>query len=638
MSSGSHAAPSDPRLSGTASLPSRRSTPVSIGRRIYDWIILLLLAASSIAGIWIYGGIAFEYIAPLMAGVYVAAALFLARPLFFAGTSPSPWPPAILGLLVFALYGFARIPQSAAPYFALLAVVVIVSVIAALVVWSGLASDSRGWRWLFAALLLSITVMAWYAIIQNAHGSTMVLNYPRPTQYGMRASGAYFCPNHFANVLAITVPMAIALAAMPAARAPLRLLAGYSVLVILPPLYLSGSRSAWLGLLVGILVVCTLLGLRRGFRRALLMLLIAVLAVAVLGVLAWFFLPLVQTRVLDALHGNVRINLWRDTLTMIQTHPWFGYGPGSFRWVYPGFWHHLAIYIDPEHAHNDYLQLLAEFGIVGAVLLVAAISWLVVRLLSVLKKGAGDRSGYLAAGFIGALTAYIVHAAFDYNFHLYSNVHVLAAYGGIAISVIRANGEFSSFRPAMPVPGGRWHALWALVPLLFALLTVRAIAANVYLMRGDELREASQFDEAIDAYRSAQRIEPRNGDSYRGLAQCRSVQAFWNLDRETKLAQAEEAQRGYRKALELNPWDTGALFGLARIQDSLGNPEEAVAALTKLVDMIPHEPEYQIELGLQLRSMQRYREALEVFERVQKKTNNEMVRLNLDFLRRKLAE
>lgn len=638
MLSGSHEAHSDPRFSGTPAAPMRRSSPVSLSRRIYDGAALLLLLASSVAGIWLYGAVRFWSIGPLMLSVCLAGILYFARPLIFRSVPPLGWPPAILGLCAFLLYGFIRIPSAAVPHAAQGAMLVIASAVLAYVVWSGLACEERRWRWLLALLFLSITVMAWYAIIQNAHDSNIVLGYPRPDQYGMRASGAYFCPNHFANVLAATLPMAVAIAAMPAARAPLRLLAGYSVLVILPPLYLSGSRSAWLGVLAGLLVVLTLLGLRRSFRRALFMLLIAALSVAVVGLLAWFLLPLVQTRVADALKGNVRLFLWRDTLDIIRAQPWFGFGPGSYRWVYPKYWHHLTHYIDPEFAHNDYLQLLAEFGIVGALVLVGSVGWLVVRLVRSLRNGDTDRSSFMIAGFVGALTAYGVHAAFDYNFHIYSNVHVLIAFAGITAALLRGNGGTGAAPRVGLQGGGRWRAAWALLPLLLALFTARALAGYTLVQRGDVEREASNFDEAVAAYRRALRLEPGNGDAHRGIAQCLTVQAFWNLDPETKRVQAEEARAEYWRALACNSWDVSSRLGLSRAYSALDQPEEALDSLRALVEMIPHEPGYKIELGLQLRAMQRYGEALEVFEALQKTKNTEQVRLNIAFLRRKLAE
>lgn len=637
MSSGSPAAFSSPRSGDGTSSSRRRRAVLPVGRSIYEWTTLFLLGLASMAGMWLFGGVELWSVGPLMIGVFIAGALYFARPLFFPGAVTSCWPPATVGLLVFLLYAGLRVPSAGSSYVAHLTVMDVASVLLAFFVWCGLAGEAGRWRWLLGAIFLSVSLMAWYAIIQEANGSNAVLNAMRPESYGMRASGAYICPNHFANLLAMTLAMTVAIVAMPAAGYALRILAGYTALVCLPPLYLSGSRSAWIGFAAGMVVVSGLLGLRRGIRRALLLLLVALAALLVVGLLAWFFLPLVQERILDALKQNVRINLWRDTLTMIAAHPLWGTGPGSFRWVYPHYWHHLKIYIDPEFAHNEYLQLAAELGIAGLLLMVATLGWLVVRLIRLIRQGDTERGDYLIAGFVGAFAASAVHAVFDFNFHIYANAQVLAAFGGITISVLYMGRHLSPARWAVALGTARWAGLWIAIVLVPLFFTARAFVSNHYVVRGSALSRDAQMDDAIASYRRAIRIAPSNGAAHRGLGQALSAQAFWNLDREAKSAQATEALAALQRALTLNPWDAEALFGVSRAYNTLGDQEQALASLRDLLERVPHHKGYGLELGLQLRTMQKYEEALDVFKQYRTSENHQQVDLNIRFLQRKLA-
>jgi O-antigen ligase len=57
---------------------------------------------------------------------------------------------------------------------------------------------------------------------------------------------------------------------------------------------------------------------------------------------------------------NDRIGLWKQAVSMIQTHPWFGVGPMHYAW-YPN-----AI---AAHPHNSVLQLAAEWGLPATVLM-----------------------------------------------------------------------------------------------------------------------------------------------------------------------------------------------------------------------------------------------------------------------------
>lgn len=77
---------------------------------------------------------------------------------------------------------------------------------------------------------------------------------------------------------------------------------------------------------------------------------------------------------------SIRWELWRQALLVWHHFPWFGSGAGGFMgWVYkleiPGINEPLDSY-----AHNSLLQLLAEFGLVGASAAIGFLSWAAIRL------------------------------------------------------------------------------------------------------------------------------------------------------------------------------------------------------------------------------------------------------------------
>jgi O-antigen ligase len=108
-----------------------------------------------------------------------------------------------------------------------------------------------------------------------------------------------------------------------------------------------------------------------------------------------------------------RIPIWRDTWKMIGNHPWFGQGAGSFQWAFPAY-----ETMEPDRpavfAHNDYLQMLAECGVVGLGLAV----WLLIsgwrtamrnlKALDPLVRGIGMTT-------LGALTATAIQEITDYS-------------------------------------------------------------------------------------------------------------------------------------------------------------------------------------------------------------------------------
>ncbi|MCS6771655.1 MAG: O-antigen ligase family protein [Kiritimatiellae bacterium] len=634
MSSGYLAASSEPEAG--PSPKRRRRSPLPRSRSIYEWAALALVGLCPIAGIWLYGAIPLWAYGPMMALAFVGCALYWARPLFFDRAEPAQCPPAFGGLALFLAYGALLILRSEARYEAFLEMLKLACHVFAFQFWFGLAREQGRWRILLALLLLSGTLMAWYAIVQHANGSRMVLLVERPAQYEMRASGAFICPNHFANFLAMLVPTSIALMTARGAGAALRILAVYSAVVLLPPIYLSASRSAWIGLGAGITVTLALLGLRKSRSRAIVLLLVTPLALAAVGVAVWAFSPLVQERVADALRGNVRLNLWRDTWTMIRDNPWFGWGPGQYRWIYPQYWHFLKMHIDPEHAHNDYLQLVAEFGAVGAVLLLSALAWALIRLVAVIQNSDSERGAALIAGFAGACAASAAHAMFDYNFHLFGNVQVLAALGGVTCATLVGGGHL---RPRPCIGSGKISALAAAVVMLaFAVLSARASAAEIFTARGDRNRQKARFESAVAAYRAALRVEPRKGAAHRGIGLVRIAQARWNLDAESRTRQLDEAIERFERALKLNPRDLDAQFGLVRVAQMRERADEALARLRDLVRQAPYHSGYWFELGLHLRSMRDYAGALQAFETARSLEPSERIDLNIQAVRRRLAE
>lgn len=593
---------------------------------------MALVGVSCWIGMWLFGAVRLWSVGPLLFMVFLAAALVLLRPAVMRGGFAWIVPPGAWMLLAWLAYAACSIPRAASPYDAQVEVLKVAGGLCAYALWTQLAQDGGRWRWLLALFFFAVTAMSLYAVVQHAQGSRMVLNLVRPESYGMRASGAYFCPNHFANLLALTAPMALVIVLTPASGWSLRLLAGYTFVALWPPLYLTQSRSGWLGALVGITLAVCLMGLRRSVKRFMALLAVVPLVAGGLAVAAWRLSPVIQHRVADALRGNVRLQLWQDTLGMVAAQPWWGFGPMSYRWVYPHYWRHMDMYLDPQFAHNDYLQFLAEYGAVGALLLGAAVVVAVAQFGIRLRSPSSERGSMLAAGFLGSLAAAAAHACFDYSFHIYANVQALLLLAGVAAAV-----SAPSSRAPRSDPTARAWGVLAVLPLLLMALTARATASYGYVLKGDFQRDALEWDASARSYRRAVAVDGRNWQAHLGLGHVMGMQAFWNRDPALRKEQADQAMAAYQVALDLNPWSTDAQFGISRIYKTRGDAEAALATLRSLVEKVPFHRDFLVELGLQLREMGRFQEALEAFERARAVKGGEMIELNIQLLRQKIA-
>jgi O-antigen ligase len=125
----------------------------------------------------------------------------------------------------------------------------------------------------------------------------------------------------------------------------------------------------------------------------------------------------------DAGHeGTRRSDIWRATWRMARAHPLSGAGLG-------GFWAELPQYHDasgtstPQQAHNDYLELLASAGLVGAAILI----WFVVLLVRSSRSAFQQQSGFQRGAAIGSILGLIgiaVQSLVEFGLHVTINALV----------------------------------------------------------------------------------------------------------------------------------------------------------------------------------------------------------------------
>jgi O-antigen ligase len=170
---------------------------------------------------------------------------------------------------------------------------------------------------------------------------------------------------------------------------------------------LATTSLAALGLLVGLPLVALTVSAWRGSRAAVATC-GALFGIALLGTIALGAryepaeAPVGPERVLT----ERRLTLWSEALEITADRPLFGVGPGRFQEVSPT----ALADRDARWAHHEFLQLGAETGVAGLLLLVAVFVWGFARLF------VGPRDAVTALG-AAALAALGIHACLDYVLH-----------------------------------------------------------------------------------------------------------------------------------------------------------------------------------------------------------------------------
>jgi O-antigen ligase len=612
------------------------AVPISVRRSVVDWIAISLLLLPSLVGIYLFGAVRLWSICPLMFAAALGMVLFFLRPFFGVDLRRIQVPPGgVLWLLVLA-YVAVMIPRGSVPYDARIEVLKLASYLGAYWAWSELAAHYKRWRFLLGLLIFAVTMIAWYAMIQQSHGTRMVLNLERPEEYGMRASGTYFCPNHFAHLLEVVIPLCFALTLTSSAGVPLRLLASYGLVLSLPVMFLTQSRSGWIGTVVGLSTVICMIGARKGRKVFLVTLLFVPLVFAAAGVGLWMFSDIFRERILDAFHGNIRLRIWSDTLAMIRSQPWLGWGAGSYQWVFPRF-RTISEQMLFNYAHNEYLHFAADYGIIAIALFALVVLAACGKLFLAFLKTERDRDAYLIAGLFGCLAATFAHAMFDFNLHIFSNNHVILLIAGTTVACLYASGHWQSRSLKAPA----WLLVYgggALAALILALSTAQVFLSYGLHYLGEQRREKFQMTQADSLFDKAIVIDPGNWRPYLSKAHILMTQSFWNFDAEAKARQAQASMELYNKALARNPYDLEIVFGLGKAYNVLGEPEKALDCLRRAAAADPEHMFYASHLGLQLRRMGRDQEALDVFRKAAAKWNDEMITLNIQALEKKLAQ
>ncbi|MFT5121796.1 MAG: O-antigen ligase [Verrucomicrobiales bacterium] len=623
---------------------SSQVQPLTPGQKVYDYLLIGLMLIASIGPVFFFGGTVGWVGAPFMLLGFFAASLFFFRAFF----SPNyrNWyatPGVLLWLLILGYLLLRYAIHPAVAYTSRLELLHAVSYFVALVVWTEVAFCQRRWKWLLGTLILLVTLTAWYAMIQHAHGSTMVLWQERPEQYELRASSTYICPNHFAHLLVMVVTLCVALVFNPSAGGPLRFISGYAVLIMLPPLYLSLSRSGWLGAAAGISIVLLLLGYKKSKVLFAFSLLGIPAALAAVFGLLWFRMEAFRERIEDAIRGDVRMDIWPDTISMIKSSPWWGNGPGSYTYFISEFREqYLNVDLYVRYAHNEYLHIISEYGILGASLFFIITTYMLVRVFIMYVRAESRRDSGLATAMLAVVGGSMVHAVFDFNFHILANVHVLVFILAVLMSAFFHTGALKAVNAPKVY---RWASLVAALSCLWCMwLSVQWYVVS--LMERDVTRmvKAASLGETYTdrlerKCRTAIKVDHTFGPAYRFLGDEYRALGFWNIDPAKGQELMARAEGLYHEALQCNPRDQDALLGLGEIYAARGENERAEAGFKELIRLDRTNLNYQLQYGLYLKKEGRLAEALAVFEQAVKMSpSNETATINVRIIGQKLQE
>ena len=346
-------------------------------------------------------------------------------------------------------------------------------------------------------------------LVQALHGIVQVyFHWGYLTSEWPRATSIICIPNSFATLLNLGLLPLIALYLL---RKPSRAML-VLVVLLFAALLLSQSKGGLAGLGAGLIFMG--FGMRRAgmFEKPLpwRSLLLTLIAVAVLIQMGNHFVgvPGVAERIANwrVTESGGRLYIYQIAWRLIEAHPWSGIGYYNFQYFflrdkYPHFIHELAYF-----AHDDYLQIWLETGIVGLLLLLTLIGSFYRTVGKSLRKPAvQDRTTLIAIG--AACTSVFAHALVDYPLYTHVVLLMLGAYIGAASRIVGDND-------AAVAVGSDKRLIRFLVTLVVLWLPAQKVVAEFYADQGLREMKQNHLQAAVDDYTLSRRFTPHESYGY----------------------------------------------------------------------------------------------------------------------------
>ena len=282
--------------------------------------------------------------------------------------------------------------------------------------------------WFLVVLGFAVALLG---IIQHFTSEGTVYWY-RQLRQGGDVFGPYVNRNHFAGFIELVAPVGLSLLVFRGLRRDLFPMVSVLTVVPVGALILSGSRGGIVSFAFEVGVLILLARTRRGPEGARLIA-ISIVALAAFALIAWLgagkqIERFSKTRVGDVSLGR-RASMFRGAEHVFFEHPIKGAGLGTIVDVYPRY---ETVYDGRvvDHIHNDYMEALAETGLLGG-LCGMAFLWLLYReARRAFTAEQGHFSRALHAAGITAVSGLLVHSFVDFNLHIPSNalLFLLQAY------------------------------------------------------------------------------------------------------------------------------------------------------------------------------------------------------------------
>lgn len=474
-------------------------------------------------------------------------------------------------------------------------------------------AEVRFRSWLFWSLIGFVVLELGLGLLQKLTTTSLWIFPGYHRTFTDRIGGTFNHPDHFAGYLAALIPLLLASVVFGKhsrnVRIGLSILAMAAFTAILVSKSMVGTFVAIAGIGLFFLVSLFLIWkrLNSGVRKFLLIAL-PLLAVTFASSLYLFRAPLESYAKKEVLMKDNQVYLpavWRSAWKQYQESPVVGTGSRSFYYFSRRFgsMENDKSGAEPEFAHNEYLQVLADYGIIGAGVL---------GLLLLLHLGKGfqfvnayarfpvsysgnplPQSDYLAMtiGAICGLGVILLQASVDFVLHAPS----FALLATLFLALLACPDPLSataspakrSYLPGGPFLFGSRAAAFGSGAILAFIGIILTRSESNYEQARKEFSENNRSPELFAHLQKARELDPCNPFAFSLSAHAHVAAIEPGMAEPARIAALEKAEGYFTQAQKLYPFDIFAAVGHSAVLDQLNRPEEALEVLQDAREWAP---------------------------------------------------
>ena len=278
--------------------------------------------------------------------------------------------------------------------------------------------DWRSFTWF---LVIFGFLVAGFGILQHLTFNGK-LYWFREMRYGGIPFGPYVNRNHFASFAYLIIPMSLVPLVLGKVRKERLVIVGILAIIPLAATFLSASRGGIISIVAEFAFLMIVLLVRRSAGKHVLVgaavLALTLLLVSWIGVkqILARFASLQTLEVSESKRASMHHGAWR----IFTDYPVLGSGLGTLQIVYPPYETQYDGKI-VNHAHNDYLEALAETGFLGGLCCAWFLATLFRSGFENIVRPSSAFAGVLHLAGLTACSGFLVHAFVDFNLHIPAN-------------------------------------------------------------------------------------------------------------------------------------------------------------------------------------------------------------------------